>query len=111
MPDEEALSEEDPLIDELGNLEDAGSFVTDFVGDETATLPAVPVPSLSERSGDVDEGEYEDEAVSVFAYTRAPKPMEDPEAFDRDAVQAAVRKLRAETRVPQQPMHTWRDGE
>ena len=111
MPDEEALSEEDPLIDELGNLEDAGSFVTDFVGDETATLPAVPVPSLSERSGDVDEGEYEDEAVSVFAYTRAPKPMEDPEAFDRDAVQAAVRKLRAETRVPQQPMHTWRDDE
>ncbi len=109
MPDEEALSEEDSLIDDLGNLEDVESFVTDFVGDEATTPSPVTAPAPPAPSDDADEDEIE--AVSVFAYTKAPKPMEDPEAFDRDTVQAAVRKLRAETRVPQQPMHTWRDDE
>jgi segregation and condensation protein B len=107
MPDEEALSEEDTLIDELGNIEDVEAFVTDFMGDESAPPPAEQMAEVV-----AEEDEEEDEGgLSVFAYTRAPKPEADPEAFDRDAVQAAVRKLRAETRMPQQPMHTWRDDE
>lgn len=106
MPDEEALSEDDTLIDDLGSLEDVEAFVTDFMEEETI---AAPPAAGAEDDGDADE---DDGAVSVFAYTRpAPKPMEDPEAFDRDTVKAAVLKLRNETRVPQQPMHTWRDDE
>ncbi len=107
MPDEEALSEEDTLIDELGNIEDVEAFVTDFMGDETAPPPA---EQMSEEDAE-DEEDATEGGLSVFAYTRAPKPEADPEAFDRDAVQAAVRKLRAETRMPQQPMHTWREDE
>jgi len=109
MPDEEALSEDDTLIDDLGNLEDVEAFVTDFMGDEAVAPPAEQVadaPVAAEEEDDEDEG-----GLSVFAYTRAPKPEEDPEAFDREAIQAAVRKLRGETRMPQQPMHTWRDDE
>ena len=109
MPDEEALSEDDTLIDDLGNLEDVEAFVTDFMGDEAVAPPAEQVanaPVAAEEEDNEDEG-----GLSVFAYTRAPKPEEDPEAFDREAIQAAVRKLRGETRMPQQPMHTWRDDE
>lgn len=108
MPDEEALSEEDTLIDELGNIEDVEAFVTDFMGDE-ASPPPTEQP-VAAAVLDEDEGETED-GLSVFAYTRAPKPEADPEAFDREAIQAAVRKLRGETRMPQQPMHTWLDDE
>ncbi|MDP3460047.1 MAG: hypothetical protein Q8S09_12315, partial [Hyphomonas sp.] len=86
---------------------DVEAFVTDFMGDESAPPPAEQMAEVV-----AEEDEEEDEGgLSVFAYTRAPKPEADPEAFDRDAVQAAVRKLRAETRMPQQPMHTWRDDE
>lgn len=107
MPDEEALSEEDVLISDLGNIEDVEAFVTDFMGEDTVAPPA----EEPERA-EADEAEAEDEGgLSVFAYTRAPKPEEDPEAFDREAIQAAVRKLRSESRMPQQPMHTWRDDE
>jgi segregation and condensation protein B len=110
MPDEEALSEDDTLINDLGSFEDVEAFVTDFMEDE-AVVPS-PVETEAEAPDDksVDDDE-EDEGVSVFAYTRAPKPVEDPEAFDRDSVKAAVLKLRNETRMPQQPMHTWRDDE
>jgi segregation and condensation protein B len=114
MPDEEALSEDDTLIDDLGSLEDVEAFVTDFMEDEAVTAPVEAVPEAAaeaEIEAHEDDEEDDDGAVSVFAYTRAPKPQEDPEAFDRDAVQAAVRKLRNETRMPQQPMHTWRDDE
>jgi segregation and condensation protein B len=107
MPDEEALSEEHTLIDELGNIEDVEAFVTDFMGDEAAPPPAEQVDAAAEaEEDDEDEG-----GLSVFAYTHAPNPEVDPEAFDREAIQAAVRKLRTETRMPQQPMHTWRDDE
>ncbi|MBA3067154.1 MAG: SMC-Scp complex subunit ScpB [Hyphomonas sp.] len=107
MPDEEALSEDDTLIDDLGSLEDVEAFVTDFMQDESVAPAAEPAVAADDEDEDEDAG-----VVSVFAYTRpAPKPMEDPEAFDRDAVKAAVLKLRNETRVPQQPMHTWRDDE
>jgi len=109
MPDEEALTEDDAMINDLGNFEDVEAFVTDFMGDEAAHPPteqaAAPVDA-AEEDDDAEEG-----SVSVFAYTRAPKPAEDPEAFDRDAVKAAVLKLRGETRMPQQPMHTWREDE
>jgi segregation and condensation protein B len=108
MPDEEALSEDDTLIDDLGSLEDVEAFVTDFMEEEVVAAPA----NMAEAKVDEDDDDDDDGAVSVFAYTRpAPKPMEAPDAFDRDAVQAAVRKLRNETRMPQQPMHTWRDDE
>jgi segregation and condensation protein B len=112
MPDEEALSEDDTLINDLGSFEDVEAFVTDFMEDEAV----VPAPAEEDTAGAVSEteeyeGEAEDEGLSVFAYTRAPQPAEDPEAFDRDSVKAAVLKLRGETRMPQQPMHTWRDDE
>jgi len=102
MPDEEALSEEDMLIDELGNIEDVEAFVTDFMGEDAAIAP--PAEEVSE-----DEGG--DGGLSVFAYTREAGSAEDPEAFDQDSVKAAVLKLRRETRMPQQPMRTWRDDE
>lgn len=119
MPDEEALSEDETLIDDLGSLEDAEAFVTDFMSDEAVVAPTAEEPEIANETADSiveqagDEDEFDDEdAVSVFAYTRpAPAPTEDPEAFDRDTVKAAVLKLRNESRVPQQPMHTWRDDE
>ncbi|WP_291196270.1 SMC-Scp complex subunit ScpB [Hyphomonas sp.] len=110
MPDEEALSEEDMLIGELGNVEDVEAFVTDFMGDE-AIAPVTEQAASTPVAGDGDDEEETGGGLSVFAYTRAPKPEADPEAFDREAIQAAVRKLRGETRMPQQPMHTWRDDE
>jgi segregation and condensation protein B len=110
MPDEEALSEEDMLIGEIGNVEDVEAFVTDFMGDE-AVAPASEQPAAALIADVGDEDDETGGGLSVFAYTRAPKPEADPEAFDREAIQAAVRKLRGETRMPQQPMHTWRDDE
>lgn len=110
MPDEEALSEDDTLINDLGGFEDVEAFVTDFMEDE-AVVPAPVEPEAETANEASGQDEEEDEGVSVFAYTRAPKPAEDPEAFDRDTVKAAVLKLRNETRMPQQPMHTWRDDE
>ncbi len=113
MPDEEALSEDDTLIDDLGSLEDVEAFVTDFMSDEAVVAPPADEREAVAAEAPDDEDEFDDEgAVSVFAYTRpAPKHTEDPEAFDRDTVKAAVVKLRNESRVPQQPMHTWRDDE
>ena len=87
--------------------EGANVFSTDLDG-----LDKV-ITSIIENASD-DDSDEDDETeggLSVFAYTRAPKPEADPEAFDREAIQAAVRKLRGETRLPQQPMHTWRDDE
>ena len=110
MPDEEALSEEDMLIGELGNVEDVEAFVTDFMGDE-AIAPITEQAAAAPVADNGDDEEETEGGLSVFAYTRAPKPEAEPEAFDREAIQAAVRKLRGETRMPQQPMHSWRDDE
>lgn len=115
MPDEEALTEDDVLINDLGELADTESFVTDFVTEEEGAAEEGPVadevaPSASDAS---EEDEFEEDgAVSVFAYTRAPerKPEEFDE-FDGADIKAAVMRLRKETRVPQQPMDTWRDDE
>lgn len=115
MPDEEALTEDDILINDLGELADTESFVTDYVMEESEaeddTLPAEESAEAAPMAAEEDEFE-EDGAVSVFAYTRAPdrKPEEFDE-FDGADIKAAVMRLRKETRVPQQPMDTWRDDE
>lgn len=115
MPDEEALTEDDVLINDLGELADTDTFVTDFVTEEDEagidTLDAEETPASEPADAGEDEFE-EDGAVSVFAYTRAPdrKPAEFDE-FDGADIKAAVMRLRKETRVPQQPMDTWRDDE
>lgn len=115
MPDEEALTEDDILINDLGELADTESFVTDFVTEEEVAAEEGPVteevaPSASDAS---DEDEFEEDgAVSVFAYTRAPeRTQEEVDEFDGADIKAAVMRLRKETRVPQQPMDTWRDDE
>lgn len=115
MPDEEALTEDDVLINDLGELADTESFVTDFVTEEEVAAEEGPVteevsPSASDAS---DEDEFEEDgAVSVFAYTRAPeRRQEEVDEFDGADIKAAVMRLRKETRVPQQPMDTWRDDE
>lgn len=115
MPDEEALTEDDVLINDLGELADTESFVTDFVTEEEAAAEEGPVadevaPSASDAS---EEDEFEEDgAVSVFAYTRAPeRTQEEVDEFDGADIKAAVMRLRKETRVPQQPMDTWRDDE
>lgn len=115
MPDEEALTEDDILINDLGELADTDAFVTDFVTEvdeaEGDTPEAEESPTSEPAAAGEDEYE-EDGAVSVFAYTRAPdrKPEEFDE-FDGADIKAAVMRLRKETRVPQQPMDTWRDDE
>ncbi|KCZ97905.1 segregation and condensation protein B [Hyphomonas polymorpha PS728] len=115
MPDEEALTEDDVLINDLGELADTESFVTDFVTEEEVAAEEGPLaeevaPSEPEAS---DEDEFEEDgAVSVFAYTRAPeRTQEEVDEFDGADIKAAVMRLRKETRVPQQPMDTWRDDE
>lgn len=115
MPDEEALTEDDVLINDLGELADTESFVTDYVTEEDEAVANDPraegISSSGPEASEEDEFE-EDGAVSVFAYTRAPerKPEEFDE-FDGADIKAAVMRLRKETRVPQQPMDTWRDDE
>ncbi len=115
MPDEEALTEDDVLINDLGELSDTDTFVTDFVTEEDEVGRDTPdteeTPASEPVAAGADEFE-EDGAVSVFAYTRAPdrKPEEFDE-FDGADIKAAVMRLRKETRVPQQPMDTWRDDE
>lgn len=124
MPDEEALTEDDILINDLAELEDVESFVTDFVTDEADAPEEVssehqmadePVGELTEESPvpAEDEDEFDDDgAVSVFAYTRAPeRTQEEADEFDGADIKAAVMRLRKETRVPQQPMDSWRDDE
>lgn len=117
MPDEEALSEEELLIDAGGDTEEIESFVTDFMdempeaadaADAEATEADIPV---AEEAAD-DEDQDDDGEVSVFAYTRAPvRSSEDEEAFDQDAVKAAVMRLRKEERTPDQPMSEWGEDE
>ncbi|MFN3609727.1 MAG: SMC-Scp complex subunit ScpB [Hyphomonas sp.] len=119
MPDEEALTEDDILINDLGELADTESFVMDFVSDEEEgeddAIPEAPQTeevSVAEPEA-AEEDEFEDDgAVSVFAYTRAPeRTKEETDEFDGADIKAAVMRLRKETRVPQQPMDSWRDDE
>lgn len=120
MPDEEALTEDDVLINDLADLEEVESFVTDFVTEEDEAASEEDPPQAEEPSPEpvsVSEDEIEEEfeedgGVSVFAYTRAPeRTQEEADEFDGADIKAAVMRLRKETRVPQQPMDTWRDDE
>ena len=124
MPDEEALSEEELLVDAGGDTEEIESFVTDFmddaadeqseveadaeiVSDDTPETEDVSAAEEPVAEDDEDEGE-----VSVFSYTRAPaRSAEDEEEFDRDSVKAAVMRLRKEERTPEQPMSDWSEDE
>lgn len=126
MPDEEALSEEELLVDAGGETEEIESFVTDFMDDETDgedvaadtepddAEPVEPAPGVSEAveaDEEAEEGD-DDEGISVFAYTRAPvRSAEDEDEFDRDDIKAAVMRLRKEERTPEQPISKWRDDE
>lgn len=110
MPDEEALTEDDVLINDLADLEDVESFVTDFMEVEATPEAAVQEDTPAE---DQPEDEFDDEgAVSVFAFTRAPqRTPEEADEFDGADIKAAVMRLRKETRVPQQPMDRWGEDE
>lgn len=131
MPDEEALSEEELLVDAGGDTEEIESFVTDFMDDESEDDAAEPQTG-AEPSGDdpeseqpfdnsdmqasdetgADEDDDDDGEVSVFSYTRAPvRSVADEEDFDRDSVKAAVMRLRKEERTPEQPMSEWSEDE
>ncbi|MFN4184708.1 MAG: SMC-Scp complex subunit ScpB [Hyphomonas sp.] len=119
MPDEEALTEDDVLINDLGELADTESFVTDFVTEEDDLVETVPAEApqteevIAAQPEAAEEDEFDDDgAVSVFAYTRAPeRTQEEADEFDGADIKAAVMRLRKETRVPQQPMDSWRDDE
>lgn len=119
MPDEEALTEDDILINDLAELEDVESFVTDFVTDEADAPEDAPADiqgaqeAAQPPAAAQDEDEFDDDgAVSVFAYTRAPaRTQEEAGEFDGADIKAAVMRLRKETRVPQQPMDSWGDDE
>ena len=122
MPDEEALSEEELLVDAGGDTEEIESFVTDFMDDEveedasaeTEPDDVVAVEPAADASEPVEADEDDDdgEGISVFAYTRAPvRSVEDEDEFDRDDIKAAVMRLRKEERTPEQPISKWRDDE
>tara|TARA_B100000614_G_scaffold260015_1_gene285856 strand:- start:316 stop:1368 length:1053 start_codon:yes stop_codon:yes gene_type:complete len=118
MPDEEALSEEELLVDAGGDTEEIESFVTDFMDDAPdeddmdadAEVEAEPPPE--DNVEEAEAGEEEDDGISVFAYTRAPvRSADDEEEFDRDDIKAAVMRLRKEERTPEQPMSEWTEDE
>lgn len=118
MPDEEALSEEELLVDAGGDTEEIESFVTDFMDDAPdeddmdadAEVEAEPAPE--DNVEEAEAGEEEDDGISVFAYTRAPvRSADDEEEFDRDDIKAAVMRLRKEERTPEQPMSEWTEDE
>lgn len=117
MPDEEALSEEELLIDAGGDTEEIESFVTDFMDERPEPADVIEAEDaaadapVAEYASD-DEDDEPDGEVSVFAYTRAPvRNAEEEEAFDQDAVKAAVMRLRKEERTPDQPMSEWGEDE
>lgn len=122
MPDEEALSDDDTLINDLAEYEDVEAFVTDFMDEPGPAAAAAEEPAsevetvVSASSAETSlaaeiEGDGDDEnegTVSAFAYTRAPhRAPGDDDDFDRAAVKAAVIRLRQQTREPQQPMGAW----
>jgi segregation and condensation protein B len=116
MPDEEALSEEELLVDAGGDAEEIESFVTDFMDDspdeEEVEAEAEAESYPEEPVEDVEADEHEDDGISVFAYTRAPvRTAEEQEDFDRDDIKAAVMRLRKEERTPEQPISEWNEDD
>ena len=131
MPDEEALNEEDMLIQDASDVEAIDAFVTDYMDEEDA--PATDVAAASEAmieqvpeeteedalavadtQDEQREGEEaeDDSGVSVFAYLKPrPRATEDEDEFDRARVKAAVVQLAATPREPERPMTDWDDEE
>jgi segregation and condensation protein B len=125
MPDEEALNEEDVLIQDASDVEAIDAFVTDYMEAEDA--PATEVEAASEAiieevpaenadeslavaDSQAEEDEADDSAVSVFAYLKPrPRATEDEDEFDRARVRAAVIQLAATPREPERPMTDWDD--
>lgn len=125
MPDEEALDEEQLLIQDAADVEAIDAFVTDYMDDDDA--PATEADSeaiIADVPADIaedalvvadaqdDEDEAYDSAVSVFAYLKPrPRASEDEDEFDRARVKAAVVQLAATPREPERPMKDWDDEE
>jgi len=128
MPDEEALNEEDILIDDRHEADGVDAFVTDYMDLEDEAEPAsaqeadVPDTATSQEAEttlevgvsveEIDEDESEDTSVSVFSYMKPrPHAPEEDEDFDRAAVKAAVIQLASNPREPERPMSDWDDEE
>jgi segregation and condensation protein B len=127
MPDEEALNEEDVLIQDASDVEAIDAFVTDYMDAEDAPeteveaaceamIEDVPAENADEALAVADpqdeEDEADDSAVSVFAYLKPrPRATEDEDEFDRARVKAAVIQLAATPREPERPMTDWNDEE
>jgi len=128
MPDEEALNEEDILIDDRQEADGVDAFVTDYMDLEDEAEPAsahkseAPDMASSEEAEtaleagvsveESDEDESEDTSVSVFSYMKPrPHAPEEDEDFDRAAVKAAVIQLASHPREPERPMSDWDDEE
>jgi len=115
MPDEEALSEDETLISDLGSFEDVEAFVTDFMGDDVVIPAAEQVASAPAARLPTDEGEPGSEdagGVSVFSYVRArAQAGEEQDEFETRDIKAAVMRLAAKPRVPEKPMHQWGEDE
>ncbi|RAN34932.1 hypothetical protein HY11_02755 [Hyphomonas pacifica] len=134
MPDEEALTEEDRLIDDMDESHETESFVTDFMeeGDELDEseaegsvdnedeaedeLSADGYESFDAEDADLDIASDEDAedkgTVSVFSYTRAPERSEaERDEFDSADIKNAVIQLKSQTRIPEQKMDEWGDDE
>jgi segregation and condensation protein B len=127
MPDEEALNDEDVLIQDAADTESVDAFVTDYMDkeDEAETGPdaitdaetdeesEASVQEIDETDETLAEG-VEDDAngVSVFAYLKPRlRAAEDDDEFDRASVKAAVIQLAANPREPERPMTDWDDEE
>ena len=127
MPDEEALNEEDVLIQDASDVEAIDAFVTDYMDEEDETeteaeaaseaiiesIPAdIAEDTLAVADAQDDGDEADDSAVSVFAYLKPrPRAAEDEDEFDRARVKAAVVQLAATPREPERPMTDWDDEE
>jgi segregation and condensation protein B len=117
MPDEEALNEEDVLIQDASDVEAIDAFVTDYMDEEDAhttedeTASESIIEDIPADTQD-EEDEANDSAVSVFAYLKPrPRATEDEDEFDRARVKAAIVQLAATPREPERPMTDWDDEE
>ena len=131
MPDEEALNDEDVLIQDSADTEAVDAFVTDYM-DQEDDAEATPEAStdtgfdddeeskasvqvIEDEAGETAEAETVEEdsnGVSVFAYLKPrPRAAGDDDEFDRASVKAAVIQLAANPREPERPMTDWDDEE
>ncbi len=122
MPDEEALNEDGILYDEPGDVEPGDAFVTDYLG--AAVSPSqTPVIDSLEFEDDViasdalggelfaDDPDTDEMDMPVgFSIPAAPvRSAEEDDAFDGEAVKAAVAKLSRDLKKPARPSGHWDD--